>query len=226
MSVSRRAAALASILLVALVCAAVLLAISIAFYPGGTWMDPESPGFDPLRNFFSDLLAPTALNGAPNPAGAMSATAGLLVLAVAAALSCWIVPGLFATQRRLGLLVRAAGLVALVGMLAVPLTPTPRFGLLHAIAIMLAALPALLAAAAATLGLLRELGPTRYLTILGIATFVTALCDAVLYVHFLLYGGASAILVPVLQRVALASFFAWSVGVALAVRRLRRGPFD
>ena len=38
----------------------------MAMYPGGTVWDPQSKGYDLLRNYLCDLLAPEALNGAEN----------------------------------------------------------------------------------------------------------------------------------------------------------------
>jgi hypothetical protein len=45
----------------------VLLTVAAMFiYPGGTFTDPTTRGYDFFRNFFSDLGRVTALNGQPN----------------------------------------------------------------------------------------------------------------------------------------------------------------
>ena len=45
----------------------VFLTIAISIYPGGTYQDKSSIGFDWSKNYFSNLFETKALNGSPNP---------------------------------------------------------------------------------------------------------------------------------------------------------------
>lgn len=47
-----------------------LTTLAMAFYPGGTALDPDSHGYHFWLNFFSDLGRTTARNDAPNPLAA------------------------------------------------------------------------------------------------------------------------------------------------------------
>ena len=52
--------------LIGLTISLILLAIAVAVYPGGTYENPNSIGFDWTRNYISNLFQTTALNGSPN----------------------------------------------------------------------------------------------------------------------------------------------------------------
>jgi hypothetical protein len=56
-------------------------AVAAHFYPGGTYWDRQSTGFD-LTNFWCDLLRPIALGGAENSVGTRAAQVALLALAL------------------------------------------------------------------------------------------------------------------------------------------------
>jgi hypothetical protein len=50
--------------LIGLLASIPLLVIATLVYPGGNWADPQAPGFDWTKNFFSNLFQPKAMNGA------------------------------------------------------------------------------------------------------------------------------------------------------------------
>lgn len=203
--------------------AVALLGTSMAAYPGGTWMDPRAQGHDFWRNFFSDLAQPEALNGAPNPVGAALAMAGMLA-ATAAFVPFWILlPQLFPGSPRLGAAVRAAGLASVAGLVAVPLTPSLRFGLLHAAAVLTASVPGLAAAALAAAGLFMARPGARALAAIGAGTLIAAAVDAGLYARHVLQPGPVPVALPALQKAASLGLLAWMVGVALTALRPRRG---
>ncbi len=71
-----------------LACAAflVLTTLAMAFYPGGTALDPSSRGYHFWLNFFSDLGRTHARNDAPNPIAAPLFKAALSAAGAALAL--------------------------------------------------------------------------------------------------------------------------------------------
>src|SRR5690242_7027467 len=88
--------------ILAMVAVAVaLLVAAMVSYPGGTWMDPNSHGHDFIRNFLCDLAMPVALNGMPNPVGAVAVPVALFVLSAGLALFWWELPRLFGAQTAL-----------------------------------------------------------------------------------------------------------------------------
>ena len=209
----------AACVLAAEIASVTLIAIAAAHYPGGTWMDRRTRGHDLAHNFLCDLLAPVALDGTPNPVGAVAATAGLLTLAAGIGLFWQVLPALFPGRPRLGAGVRAAGLLSLVGMVAVPLTPSARAGALHAVAIFAAGIPGLVAAMLGVAGLLGVGRPERRIAALGAATIVVVLIDGALYTEHSVQAGAPSPALPFLQRIASLLLLAWLSAVAVRVLR-------
>lgn len=193
-----------------------LVGASIAAYPGGTVFDRRAAGHDLLRNFLCDLLAPVALNGQPNPVGAIAAPLGMLALTLGLGVLWWILPRAFASQPALGRAVRVAGSIATVGLLAVPLTPSIHFPVLHAVAVLVACAPALVAGVLATVGLARA-GRAR-LASLGGALFAVGGLDAAIFAVHCAAGGPAPLALPALQRIACALLLAWVVALALHLR--------
>lgn len=197
----------------------VLVGIAIASYPGGSALDRRAAGHDLLRNFLCDLLAPVALNGAPNPVGAIAAPAAMLVLIAGLGVFWWMLPDAFPAQRRLGRALRAAGALTTVGLVAVPLTPSGAMPVLHAIAVLIACAPAMIATALGALGLAR--GGRRVDAALGAAVLAVGGIDAALFAHHCAVPGPVVLALPALQRVACGLLLAWVVLVATKLARAR-----
>ncbi|AKT43975.1 uncharacterized protein CMC5_082130 [Chondromyces crocatus] len=207
---------LAWVLLSGVLGTGALLGSAMALYPGGTWLDPQAPGHDFWRNFFCDLTQPVGLNGMSNR-GAVLGQVGMLGLVFAFVPFWWLLPRLFPEAASLGRGVRWAGLVSVVGLVAVPLLPSLRFGLLHTAAVFTACVPAFVAAGCAVVGLRRW----PWLRGLGAVTLLSAVVDAGLYARGMLLRGPTIVLLPALQKVAALGLFGWMVGVALSALRLR-----
>ena len=212
----------------------VLEAAAMALYPGGTWWNTQATGASFWQNFLCDLEWAVALDGRPNPVGSRLAQAAMLVLVAGVGAFWWIAPAMFPSKARTGAAARALGLTSVAATVAVALMPSDRYGALHGIVVMLAAIPGLGAALVATAGLLgvgpcrsreRGRGPVRTCTgsstagFLGAGTLLASLLDAVLYARTMIRGGPGPTLLPVAQKVALLLLLAWMTTVALRVRR-------
>lgn len=196
----------------------VLMSFAMALYPGGTWMNRQARGYDVVRNFFCDLSAAVALNGAPNP-GATYAAVAMVALALAL-VPFWLLVAfrLRETPRR-SAAVRALGLASAVMLPLVPLLPSARYGLLHAAAVLVTSLLGLAAGLAAARGLLASKEARRPHGYLAGATLFAAAVTAVLYVRLV----ASHALVPhwslpAMQKIAAMLLLAWLVVTAEAMR--------
>lgn len=217
-----RAALAAGWVLASVGLALVLLAVSVARYPGGSLCDPAAVGFDVRCNYLSDLLHERALDGRENP-GARPARAAMLVF-IAGLPAFWaLVPRLLPGRPRLGRLARAAGWLSVPAWAAVPLVPSDRYGGLHGAFVVLAALPSLVAAAAALRGLRAE-GRRRALLGVGLATMLGVGAAAGLHAWQQLTAAALPLtLVPTVQKAAGALLLAWLVATAAAALRLPAG---
>lgn len=196
-----------------------LIVPAMALYPGGTWWEPHATGHRFWSNFLCDLEWRTALNGTPNPVGAMLAEGAMLAL-VLAFVPFWplaarlvAVPALAGRVRaRLAAAVRVLGWTSVLGMVGVALMPSERFGAMHGVAVLVAGLPGLSAAVVAAAGqlLARRALPGA----LGAGMVLFAIVDFVLYVHTMLHGGPGPLFLPVAQKMALLLLLAWMLVVA------------
>lgn len=207
--------AVATGLLVAVVAFVALIARAIKLYPGGTWFDANTIGHDAFRNFLCDLTQPVALNGVANP-GAPLASAAMFVLDVGLLLVWLSIPSL-SPPSPLARWLRAAGVASFFGIVAVPLTPSLKFGLLHAVAVFTAAIPGIAAGVLAALLLARSTHPRLHRLCLAILVFSAV--DSALYVHHLVFAGPPMAAVPALQRVALGLMLAWMIAIAVTLLR-------
>ncbi len=199
----------------------VLVTLSIAYYPGGTFLDPNASGHDLFRNFLCDLTQPSALNGRANPTGAVFGKAAMLTLGAGLYL-VWLGVGAFLEPLRRRT-VAALGTISFLGTIAVPLTPSLRLGTIHGIAVVAATIPGLAACLLSISALLGKPLPVKNAGRIGVAALVVSAIDAALYVDHLWRGGATPLLLPLLQRVALMLVLALMTSVALLLCRAPRG---
>lgn len=198
-----------------------LLVSAIASYPGGTSFDRSAPGHDLLRNFLCDLTAPVALNGAANSRGAALASLAIVLLGLALVLFWWTLAGLAFGGARARSVVRATGVASSIALMTLPLTRWAPLLWYHPLVVFTSAVPGLVAAGTCIYGL-RRCGPQwRPLWALGLATFVLASIDSVLYAIHLVTRRPVVFAVPALQRLATLMFLGFvCVG---ALRMLAQG---
>lgn len=197
-----------------------LIVPAMALYPGGTWWDPHAVGHRFWTNFLCDLEWRTALDGTPNPVGARLAEGAMLALVLAFVPFWPLAARLFPARPRLAAAVRILGWTSVLGMVAVALMPSERFGALHGVAVVVAGLPGLSAAVLAAAGqlLARRTLPGA----LGAAMVLFAIVDFVLYVHTMLHGGPGPLVLPVAQKLALLLLLGWMLAVAALADRDER----
>lgn len=207
-----RACAVAVLLLLAL--SAGLMTAAARLYPGGTWFDRQAPGHHFWLNYVCDLTHGTALNGTPNPAAPFAQVA-LLGMIAALGPFWFLLTRLFPNRRRLGQVVRSAGVLAVVAAFAIPLTPSNVFGRLHGTVVLLAIGPALLAAVCGITGVWLDRRCPPVLRLVGTAALVAMALDVALYAHHMATGTPASVLIPIVQRIALILIVAFMVGVSV-----------
>ena len=191
----------------------ILIVYAAVRYPGGTWGNHDTRGYDPLHNFICDLFEPVALNGSPNAASARASIAGVLALCAGLALTWWHLPALFPSEPRLGKTVRALGIVSTAGIIAVPLAPAVAWYWSHAVVVLFAGAAGLAAAVTSVIGLARH---ERALARLGALTIAVTVVDVVLFIHQLIVVGNPSIWLSLLEVVATLLVVAW---LSLIARR-------
>jgi hypothetical protein len=189
---------------------ALLEAVAMTLYPGGTWWDPAARGHRFWQNYLCDLSWRVSLNGGDNHVGALFAQAAMLVL-IAAFVPFWWLDGSGGTPT--GRALRGLGLSSVAGMTAVALMPSERFGALHGVAVMGAGVTGLGAALLATVSQLRS--GERVTGTMGVVVLAAAGVDLVVYGRTMGTGGPGPLMLPALQKVALVTLLVWMTRVAL-----------
>jgi hypothetical protein len=211
----RRPARAAAALLATLAVAVVSLTLAMALYPGGTALDHQHTGHSFWFNFLCDLTSPVAVNGAANRLGSAFAQVAMAALALALGTFWLILPWLFKERRGLGVALRCAGSLSTLGFAVVPLTS----GLVHAVAVFTAVVPAIVAGGLGIVGMIGQ-PRTRGLVALPIATLVASVVDAVLYgASFATHPRIVTPALPAGQRIAVMLMVMWMVATAAVLVR-------
>jgi hypothetical protein len=183
-----------------------LYALSAWLYPGGTKNDPNRVGFSLVGNYWCDLLDRTTYGGRPSPSRPI-ALAAMIVLCAGLSVLWWTVPALFQDAPRRGRLVRSVGLASAV---VTPLVGTP----LHDWAIDAAGLLGV-AAFGLTMSAMSNHGG-RASSVLATLTLLLALANFIVW-----QTGAGLVILPLIQKVAFASFLCWVVVTSRRVTEKR-----
>ena len=190
-----------------------LMTGAIALYPGGTWLDPATRGHRFWANYWSDLLHPVAIGGAPNPVGSMLGAGGVLAMVAALLVFWWVAPELFPSRRARGW-VRALGSLSVAGMLTVP---SALAGVPHEVAIALAVLPGLGALVLTVLASRRTV--PLPVVVLEAALLLAVVVDGTLYARDVALGFGPLAVTPALQKVATGLLVAWLIGCTTTLWR-------
>jgi hypothetical protein len=183
-----------------------LYVISTLLYPGGSQYSPTTKGFNWLHNYWCDLTAATAKNGAINSARPI-ALAGMVVLCLALAVFWYHVPALAANSRD-GRIIRYAGILSM--LIAIVL-----FTDLHDVVINVAGSLGIMALALTYNGLYKS---QQY------ALFIYGLvCLAAIFTNYIIYQtGAGKLYLPVVQKITFLLFLSWIGVVNIYVYRRKK----
>jgi hypothetical protein len=193
----------------------VFAGVSMTFYPGGSWLNMNATGHDFFRNFLCDLLGPTAINGQPNSLASVSMKLAMAAMLPGLACLWFFSPTLFPARINLGRAIRACGVLSLLGLAAVPLTPPTASYELHAAAIFSGGIPSVLAWVLTLVGL--WFGHRR-VALVGLFAFVSVAFGFGLYAREYFFHGAPSILLPASHRVGTGLLLGFMVAVSGAFR--------
>jgi hypothetical protein len=191
------------------------MSAAMALYPGGNWLDRSAVGSRFFANFFCDLTQPISLSGVTNPVGSRLAQLGMLFFALALGCLFWLVPYHFALRPRVGRWVRTLGECSVLCFIAVPLTPSERFGNVHAALALVSSGFGIASALAAVCALWAS--ERRVLALLGALTLALGAFDGGLFVYHLSDAAPPPLLVPAGQKVAALALVLWMAVVAWSV---------
>lgn len=183
--------------IIGIVISVCLFFVAATYYPGGTTDSATSVGYDWAHNFISSLFAPTALNGAANPARIVAIPAMLVLCVSIGALFKSIANKSTSKIHRKTIEISGIG-AAVYSFLVV----TPMHDLMVDIG-----LPFALIAQLATLHLLYVMRRSL-LFFVGSVCILLLLLSAAMYYENLFFG-----LLPVVQKASLVMCLGWLVAV-------------
>jgi hypothetical protein len=181
-----------------------LYAIAALLYPGGSDDDPRRPGFSFVHNYFCDLLAPVAVNGAQNT-GRVFGLVAMVLIVPTLGLFWHSVVALYPKLRAHVVTTRVAGTVSAAATLLL-LTP------FHDLAVEVGGSFGLVAFLAVLFALPRARHGVLFAG--GIAAgAVSSAC------FFIWRTGIGVAALAPLQKLAFALFLAWVLAASLAAAR-------
>lgn len=215
-------AVLARLCLLATIVAVALLLAAMFVYAGGSGVRPSTPGFDPVHNYFCDLIRPVAHNGVDNRTSMWMARAGMLLTAMALAPVWLLLPAMF-DDHRAARWCRGPGLLAAAALPAVALTPSDAMPHLHTLTNAGAGLPGSIALCAGAVGMLAVRQQHRRLWRWTLGLLVTGLLTGALWVAAMIWTWPGRWALPSAQKLAWVVLVAWMVATALAAGSAARG---
>lgn len=183
--------------------------LAMAYYPGGHDWDRRTPGYDFWRNTLSDLGKTVAVNGQPNPLSRASRISTTVFLLTSMGTMWQVLPALFPDRQPLGRGVRVLGMLSLLGMIGLGLTPADRHPVGHAVANGMAAVPGLVAFLLACWGLSDSPRCPRVLFLLSLVFLSFGGVHFGQYVAHFWMGRAWLPSAPLMQRLAFLAGMAW-----------------
>jgi hypothetical protein len=198
-----------------------LLGASMAAYHGGTQLDRTSAGYDPLRNYFCDLIQPVAHDGTPNPLGASLGRAAFVATALALVPAWLLLSSLFSERRVLARVVRVGGVTAALALPLVANTPSQLGGHAHTWAIVVGGVPALVAMGAALVGILGVRHAHPLLARLTALLLALASVTGALWLWAMAGGWPNQWALATAQKVTWLAIASWLLAIARATRTAR-----
>lgn len=200
---------------------AACMGTAITLYPGGTFRDPQSPGYAFWDNYWCDLLDPVALSGEDNLWGSRFARAAFAVFALVL-LRFWPLAAAWAqggTKSRLAVSLGRAGAISLLLVSATSSVSEPEA---HAVAVTASAGAGVVSA----LLLLPALHARtdRLTASLGIALALTTTVTLLQYVRQGITRANYAAWLPASQKLATLLLLAWMVRLIWLIGRATRTP--
>jgi len=179
--------------------------VATLYYPGGSQADTNSTGFSWKDNYWCNLLADQAINGATNKAQPI-AVSSMFVLSATLAFFWVLLPSFLYSGNRIGTIIRVSGLLSM----ATALLLYSNFS--HDTIINLASTFGVIA----TSGTLIALYKTRHFMLFAFGLAIIVLVGLNNYFY---YGGGGIEPLPVVQKITFVSYLLWICAISVVMFR-------
>jgi hypothetical protein len=195
-----------------------LMARAALAYPGGTYCEPALAEHSFWGNFFCDLTSEVTRRGEDNQRAGASARAGFVCFALALAPFFWLMGPM--VRRRARHLVRGLGVLSATATILLAWMPSILSPVFHTSLVFTAAIPGLVAATVAVVGLAKN--GFRTVAALGALGLAFGFANAAGYAWAVVHRAACTPWLPAVQKLAAIFLCGWMA--AVAVGALRRKP--
>ncbi len=193
-----------------------LLGLAAAAYPGGTWWDRDSEGFQVAQNFWSDLLRTQSLNGESNQLGALTARIALLVLALSLVPFWTLIERHYGLSKKVGRALKLFGWMSCLGLALVACVTGVMPPQYHTWTVLVFGPSGVLAIALGVIASFR--GKDRGAKLSGGLAIILSLVNLAQYAREALSNVPSWVGLPLVQKLATVALLLWLGTVSWSAR--------
>ncbi|OEU51452.1 MAG: hypothetical protein BA866_06495 [Desulfobulbaceae bacterium S5133MH15] len=198
--------------------------LSAYYYPGGNYISKTEQSYSFWNNFICDSFRDITCTGQTNFLGARLASLAMLVLILGAVFPIFYAfPYQLSKKVKLNRTIRWIGLFAVGVAALLPLSSLFKMPIPHDSIVVIATIPALIAAFLLFLTTLTETSSSRWVKVIGFLMLTIAMVNMILYLRVQWFGSPLTALLPGTQKVVLLLSLAWMFSLTTTLDSRRRG---
>ena len=197
--------------------------LSTYYYPGGNYISKTAQNYNFWNNFICDSFRDITCTGQNNLLGARLASLAMLVLIFGG-----VFPIFYVFPYQLSKIIQLNRTIQLLGIFSVgvaallPISSLFKMPLPHDIIVVIATIPALIAAFLLFLTTLTETSSSRWVKVIGFLMLTIAMVNMILYLRVQWFGSPLTALLPGTQKVVLLLCLVWMFSLTTTLDSRRR----
>ena len=198
--------------------------LSAYYYPGGNYISETAQSYSFWNNFICDSFRDITCTGQTNLLGARLASLAMLVLIFGGVFPIFYAfPYQLSKKVQLNRAIRWLGVFAVGVAALLPLSSLFKMPIPHDSIVVIATIPALIAAFLLFLTTLMETSSSRWVKVIGFIMLIIAMVNMILYLRVQWFGSPLTALLPGTQKVVLLLSLVWMFGLTTTLGLRRRG---
>ena len=198
--------------------------LSAYYYPGGNYISKTAQSYSFWNNFICDSFRDITCTGQNNFFGARLASLAMLVLIFGGVFPIFYAfPYQFSKKVQLNRTIRLLGIFAVGVAALLPLSSLFEIPIPHDIIVVIATIPALIAAFLLFLTTLMETSSSRWVKVIGFIMLMIAMVNMILYLRVQWFGSPLTALLPGTQKVVLLLCLVWMFSLTTTLDFRGRG---
>ena len=199
--------------------------LSTYYYPGGNYISKTAQSYNFWNNFICDSFRDITCTGQNNLLGARLASLAMLVLIYGGVFPIFYVfPYQLSKIIQLNRTIRLLGIFSVGVVALLPISSLFKMPLPHDIIVVIATIPALIAAFLLFLTTFMETSSRRWVKVIGFLMMTIAMVNMILYLRVQWFGSPLTALLPGTQKVVLLLCLVWMFSLTTTLDSLNPGP--